>query len=130
MLEPEDELEVLDIEPDAHEVIFPILFVLYSVNQRFPSGPAVITCKLAFVVGILYSVTVPAVVILPILFAVCSVNQRFPSGPVVISSGLLLVGALYSVIVPAVVILPILSPLCSVNQRFPSGPVVIPCGRL
>src|SRR5262249_9441086 len=61
------------------------------VNQRLPSGPAVM--KFSLVPGVMpaaTSVTTPAGVIRPILFARTSVNQRLPSGPRVIPAGPLL----------------------------------------
>ena len=48
-------------------VIRPILLPLLSVNQRLPSGPAVMPRGTASGVGIGNSVTTPAVVIRPIL---------------------------------------------------------------
>src|SRR5438309_1236169 len=85
-------------------VIRPILLASNSVNQRFPSGPEVIS-KLDVVAGIENSVTAPAVVIRPILLPEFSVNQRAPSGPVVIACGAApAVGIGNCVIVPAVVI--------------------------
>src|SRR5438034_1309319 len=68
----------------------PILFAEFSVNQRLPSGPAVIPSGPLLLVGIGNSVMVPLVVIRPILFPaglVCSVNQRLPSGPAVMPPG-------------------------------------------
>src|SRR5712692_4429412 len=98
-----------------------------SVNQRSPSGPAVISVGLLLVVGVGVKVIVPDVVIRPIR-ADCEpsrVNQRLPSGPVVISSvDALLVGIVKEVNLPEVVIFTI-SRARSVNHRLPSGPVVI-----
>ena len=56
------------IVPDV--VILPIWLPLYSVNQRLPSGPAVMPMREAGGGGDGYSVIVPAVVIRPILFAI------------------------------------------------------------
>ena len=83
------------------------------MNQRLPSGPAVIpNGSLSPVMPALYSVTAPAGVIFPILLPLISVNQRLPSGPAVILEGQLpaLMPALYSVTTPAGVIFPILLP--------------------
>ncbi len=65
----------------------PILLAPNSVNQRFWSGPLVISPGPLFAVGTGYSVITPAGVILPILFAAVSVNQRLPSGPAVMPWG-------------------------------------------
>ena len=64
-------------------VIFPIR-PLDSVNQSFPSGPAVIPRGSPPTVGTTNSVMAPAGVIRPILFPTNSVNHRFPSGPAAI----------------------------------------------
>ena len=66
-------------------VSLPMLFPRFaSVNQRLPSGPAVIPVGAALPVGTVNSVSTPAVVMLPILFPECSLNQTLPSGPDVI----------------------------------------------
>src|ERR1700686_2230695 len=71
-----------------------------SVNQRLPSGPAVIPRRTLLAVGMGYSVIVPLGVMRPIL-PILSVNQRLPSGPAVISVGVLwAVGMGNSVIIP------------------------------
>src|SRR5512142_562116 len=62
-------------------VIRPILLPSASVNQRAPSGPAVMPAGALFGVGTANSVITPAVVIRPILLSLISVNQRAPSGP-------------------------------------------------
>jgi hypothetical protein len=73
-------------------VIRPIRLAPLSVNQRLPSGPAVIPT--GFVTAVVgkgdrgNSVTSPAGVIRPIRFPISSVNQRLPSGPAVIPFGL------------------------------------------
>src|SRR5262245_37720131 len=108
-----------------------VLLLGGCVNQRLPSGPAVM--RVGVVPGVMpaeNSVTTPVGVIRPILFA--SVNQRLPSGPRVIPTGLLLgvMPAENSVITPAGVIRPILLVPVSVNQRLPSGPAVISAGAL
>jgi hypothetical protein len=103
-----------------------------SVNQRFPSGPAVIRSGLP--------VTGPNSVILPrrsnglirpILLPLNSVNQMLPSGPTVMPCGLAPgVGIVKKVNSPAGVSFTIafLSP--SVNQMLPSGPLVMPSGTM
>ena len=70
-------------------VILPILLPLYSVNQRLPSGPAVMPSGELEPVGIVYSVNDPPVVTLPILLPLYSVNHSLPSGPCVMAYGLL-----------------------------------------
>src|SRR5438270_12167649 len=112
-------------------VIRPMLLPI-CVNQRLPSGPAVISSGSPFRIG--NSVIFPAGVILPTfasLLEEISVNQRLPSGPAVILTGKALgVGIGNWVIFPLAVILPILFPLCSTNQKLPSGPNEISFGRL
>src|SRR5437762_2990517 len=100
-------------------VIRPILpLELYSVNHRFPSGPAAMPEGKLEGVGTGYSVTTPPVVIRPMLLPANSVNHRLPSGPAVMSTGPPPAG--YSVMAPSVVIRPMLLPPYSVNHRFPS----------
>src|SRR6266852_5846510 len=70
------------------DVMRPILFVPPSVNQRLPSGPAVIAQGL-LPWGKGNSLTLPPGVMRPILSPDTSVNQRLPSGPAVMSEGLL-----------------------------------------
>src|SRR5439155_905810 len=107
-------------------VIRPILLPESSVNQRLPSGPAVMLSGALPVVGTANSVTVPVRVIRPILFPLSSVNQTFPSWPAVMPMGPLpAVGTVNSVTAPAGVIRPIRLPKNSVNQRLPSGPAVM-----
>ena len=76
-----------------------------SVNQTFPSGPAVIANGAAPAVGVGNSVIAPVLgMIRAIRFAVCSVNQTLPSGPAVICCGpAFAVGMSNSVTPPAVV---------------------------
>ncbi len=64
-------------------VIRPTFSAAASVNQTFPSGPAVIPPSPALPVSpVVYSVTTAAGVILPILLGLAgSVNQVFPSAP-------------------------------------------------
>ena len=68
-------------------VIRPILFPLFSVNQRLLSGPTAMLAGLLAAVGIVNSLEPPAVVMRPILFVAYSVNQRLPSGPFAIPEG-------------------------------------------
>src|SRR6266851_2992489 len=114
----------------------PILLAFASVNQRLPSGPAVMQKGLLKGVGTENSVIPPLVVMRPISSAplpVSSVNQRLPSGPAVMPKGLPPgVGTENSVMVPLGVMRPILFARVelSVNQRLPSGPAVMPSGPL
>src|SRR5262249_39060484 len=104
-----------------------------SVNQRLPSGPAVIPSgRLLAVMPVANSVTTPAGVIRSIRSLLSSVNQRLPSGPAVIPLGTLsvVIPVANSVTAPAGVTRPTRWPFDSVNQRLPSGPAVIPKGRL
>ena len=74
----------------------------YSVNQRLPSGPAVMPCGLLLAVSAAAnSVMVPAGVIRPILLPPSSVNQRLPSGPAVIRRAAVRRGDGNSVTTPA-----------------------------
>src|SRR5713101_6136711 len=100
----------------------PILFPLYSQNQRLPSAPAVIKPGWLLAVGTSNSVMTPPGVMRPILFPKFSVNQRLPSGPAVMMRGLVsrVEGerVWYSpVTAPLVVMRPILSDNDSQNQR-------------
>src|SRR5436309_13582373 len=72
------------------DVIRPILETPDSVNQRLPSGPAVIHEGWLLGVDTGNSVRVPVGVMRPIWLSLLSMNQRLPSGPAVISAGLLL----------------------------------------
>ena len=67
--------------------IRPILFPVFSVNQRLPSDPAAIPEGPLSAVGIGNSVRTPAGVSRPIFPACCSVNQRFPSAPAMMPDG-------------------------------------------
>ena len=69
------------------EVIRPILFPRFSVNQSAPSGPGVMPKGKADVVGRSYSVKSPPAVMRLILLPSSSVNQRVLPGPCVISAG-------------------------------------------
>src|SRR5688572_8299257 len=102
------------------------------VNQRFPSGPAVMSVGAPPDGPEPNSVIVPAGVIRPIPgFAGC-VNQRLPSGPAAIAVGSLpcVSPAVYSVTVPvAGSRRPIASVAPgSVNQIAPSGPAATSAG--
>src|SRR5579872_1448100 len=69
-------------------VIWPILLVSDSVNQRLPSDPAAMLTGSAPLVGIVNSLIEPDVRLTrPILPAPHSVNQMLPSGPAVIPRG-------------------------------------------
>jgi hypothetical protein len=103
-----------------------------AVNQRLPSGPAVILSGHLKDEVSGNSVTVPTGVIRPILFDRASVNQRLPSGPRVIPaesvypSGALGTGNV--VMIPLGVMRPIRIASPNINQRLPSGPAVIASG--
>src|SRR5229473_2168887 len=71
------------------DVMRPILFVPPSVNQRLPSGPAVIAPGWLPGVGRGNWLMLPPGVMRPIASVPTSVNQRLPSGPAVIPIGLL-----------------------------------------
>src|SRR5437660_1682272 len=68
-------------------VIRPILFTVYSVNQRLPSGPDAMSPD-ELPLGMRNSVTTPLGVSRPIVLALSSVNQRVPSGSEVIARAL------------------------------------------
>src|SRR5260370_3793434 len=109
-------------------VLRPILLEFGSVNQRLPSGPAVI--HQAAPDEPRYSVMVPPGVIRPIPGPPVSVNHRLPSAPAAIDTGRTGLPPRYgesanSVMAPVGVIRPILWPKSSVNQRLPSGPVAM-----
>src|SRR6188768_4060214 len=67
-------------------VILASLLARFSVNQRLPSGPAMMPWTPAAAVGTANVVIAPAVVIRPIWLLPASVNQRLPSGPTAMSS--------------------------------------------
>jgi hypothetical protein len=126
--------------PDASEnrvttpagVMRPTLSLSSSVNQRFPSGPAVMSGRWLLIPGARgNSATEPPAAMRPMLLAMDSVNQRVPSGNFVMPVGWLkAVGTVISVTPPAVLIRPILPPPPSVNQRAPSWPATIAKGEL
>ena len=68
-------------------VIRPTFAPYDSVNQRLPSGPAVIEAGWLPDVGMAYLVTVPLGVMRPTRFASVSVNHTLPSGPAVTPCG-------------------------------------------
>src|SRR5216683_2994624 len=77
-------------------VIRPIWFPMVSVNQRLPSGPAmmpigpaVLPSKPLVPVGRGNSLMLPSGVMRPILFPWYSVNQRLSSGPAVMAERVL-----------------------------------------
>src|SRR3989442_3424932 len=75
----------------APDVVIRPIFPIPSVNQRLPSGPAVIRSGEALAVGRGNSViVVPGGVMRPMFSAKDSVNHKFPSGPVVMPCGSLL----------------------------------------
>src|SRR6478736_5686806 len=93
-----------------------------SVNQRLPSGPAVIR-RGSLTCGEVKSVEVPAGVIRPMLSLLASVYQMLPSGPAArkVTVDLILptvIGNSPSM-VPLVSHFPILLMLVSANQRKP-----------
>src|SRR5260370_34448722 len=110
----------------------PILLPKASVNQRLPSGPAVMLAGLLLAVGIWNAEKLPLGVMRPIAPILNSVNQRLPSEPAVMPSGPQpaedphFVGRGNSVMLPPGVMRPILLLFISVNQRLPSGPTVMP----
>src|SRR5436190_12313241 len=103
-------------------VISPILPAeAYSVNQTFPSGPAVMPKgEVLWASG--YSLRTPFVVMRPIMFESNSVNQSAPSSPTVISvAQASLCGMENSVNWPSVVTRPILLGACSGEPQGPVG---------
>src|SRR5262245_28658421 len=72
-------------------VMLPIWLPSESVNQRLPSGPAVISKDVVKLMGSWNSVKAPDGVICPILPGPDSVNQRLglPVGPAVMPQGML-----------------------------------------
>ena len=112
------------------DVMRPILFVPPSVNQRLPSGPAVIAPGWLPGVGRGNSLMLPPGVMRPILSPDTSVNQRLPSDPDAILVGLLFWGKGNSLALPLGVMRPILFPDEWINQRLPSGPDAMSSGKL
>src|ERR1700682_311675 len=81
-------------------VPLPLLPKHDTVNQRLPSGPAVIEIPVQ-PLGIVYSVKLPVVVTLATLPPGCSMSHRLPSRPAAMLHGpLLALGMVYSVMVP------------------------------
>lgn len=68
-------------------VMRPILLANASVNQRWPSAPAVMPRGKADAVGRENSLMTPLGVIRPMRLPTDSVNHRLPSGPAAIPSG-------------------------------------------
>jgi hypothetical protein len=110
----------------------PMAFAEVSVNQTFPSGPAVIPAgflPLASGKGVI----APPVVMRWTVSAAgpFPVNHRLPSGPAVMPLGSVSTGRAKGVAVPAVVIRPIVSAAPFVtNHRLPSGPAVMAPGSV
>src|SRR5262245_58280065 len=100
------------------------------------AGPLVWPENVGAELGIMYSVTTPAVVIRPILFPPESVNQSAPSGPVVRRPGVAGAGSVYfATTVPSRVMRLRLEksggPIsggraATVIHKLPSGPAAIP----
>jgi len=101
-------------------VMRPMLFPKDKVNQRLPSGPAVMP-KGPLLFGETWnSVMLPLGVMRPTMPTLYSVNHRLPSGPAVMLKGMLLaVGMGNPVTRPLVVMRPI-SFIGVVNHRLPS----------
>src|SRR6266536_3482400 len=92
----------------------PILLLAISVNQTFPSGPAVIPRGSLPAEGRAYSAIVPSEEILAILLVRDSVNQRLPSGPKAMPDGSPLPSSRFPNVQP--------------QNRLPSGPKTICSG--
>src|SRR5205085_12262518 len=103
-------------------LIRPILFTVYSVNQRLPSGPDAMSPD-ELPLGMRNSVTTPQGVMRPILFGplLSSANQTLPSGPAVMPPDELPLGSGNSVMTPGGVIRPIRLAESSVNQTVVSA---------
>src|SRR5207302_5644762 len=97
--------------------------VIVSVNQRLPSGPAVMA-KGKLPAGRLNGVTVPLGVMRSMLPR-SSTNHKLPSGPRVMPAGIA-PGTANSTAAPSGEIRPTFPANSSVNQTFPSGPFVMP----
>src|SRR5207245_441378 len=89
-------------------VMRPTSLLWKSMNQRLPSGPAVMPDGAAYGADSTNSVTAPPGVIRPIL-PDASANQRLPSGPAVIPRAKLPSGKGNKVTAPAGVIRPMLA---------------------
>ena len=79
----------LIVSPELSRVSRPIWLPRASVNQRLPSGPAMIPPGTLLAVGTANSVIAPEGVIRPIWLLRASVNQRLPSGPALMTAGTL-----------------------------------------
>lgn len=66
----------------------PILLVEFSVNQRAPSGPAVMPIGFGLAVGIVKVLKLPVVVMRPMASAPLMANRRALSEPTVMAHGL------------------------------------------
>src|SRR5215831_5941672 len=116
-------------------VIRPMLLPRISVNQRFPSGPAVISHGAERGVGTGNSVSTASGVMRPIRFPGISVNHTFPSGPAVITSGCPPAVTGYSVTAPVDGVSRPIAPAPavvrrSVNHTLPSDPTATAVGLL
>src|SRR5215469_13599577 len=114
-------------------VIRPTLLPRASVNQRLPSGPAVISQGAERGVGTGNSVSTPSGVIRPIRLPGISVNHRFPSDPAVITRGWPPAVTGNSVTAPVAgtrrATAPVLDAVRrSVNQMLPSDPAATDVG--
>src|SRR5258706_14523531 len=109
----------------------PTLLTDFSVNQRLPSGPAVIPAGSAFGDGIGYSDTPPVGVTRPIAFVTPgSVNQRLPSAPAAMLNGRPAEGIPNSVIVPVGAMRPMAMAAGAATETLPSGPPAMAHGSL
>src|SRR5438045_3770347 len=107
----------------------PILSAKISVNQRFPSGPAVI--RSGRLVNPPNSTMLPIVSIRPIWLTPFSANHSAPSGPTVMPDGFADgVGIAKNVNSPVGVSRTTAFLRLSVNHRFLSGPLVMPRGTM
>ena len=97
------------------------------MNQRFPSGPAVMPSGSLMPVSLTFEIT-PSAVMRPMVLLITLVNQRLPSGPEAIAVGLSTLGSEKLLMVPVGVTRPILFEKDEVYQTLPSGPAAIPAG--
>ena len=112
-------------------VILPTWLPASSVNQRFPSGPGLMSHGSAFSVINGKSVWLKGLVgsSRTMLLPISSVNQMFPSAPVAIPVGNWPMPVGYSSMAPvAGWITPTWSTFSSVNQRSPLGSAVMSQG--
>src|SRR5215472_8265386 len=117
-------------------VIRPMLLPRSSVNQRFPSGPAVISHGAERGVGTVNSLIWPVLGSMrPTRLPGISVNHRFPSGPAVITRGCPPAVTGNSATAPVAGISRATAPAVaafrrSVNQTLPSDPTATEVGLL